>query len=289
MSRSINPDLDVEDECLPDLETVVPNVDTGNCEHFDLDYEFIMVDEEEPSALLDESGDSEEESGPGSRGQHGASRDWPNIPTAFSTSRLSEAELYAHQWIADCNRKYPVASGDESLARFRHEFKELIVKISVWAKVDGRESLRFDRENRAMAAGFINHFLYCDLSGLQDVCLDSMPLIAQKVLGSPDLEAADLLDLPRASPRFYHRATYADVACRVPSIDVIRCVSGLTMRSKLVKGMRRDSRDRLRKPKCTLALRMARTVPERTTRGRRKLGPATTHHQRAALQLHSKR
>ncbi len=215
-------------------------------EHFDLEDDFVPVeDDEEWSELQDESSkynfDRSSEYPKRSHKLH----NWPAIPTVSNVAQLSRDRIYASEWIAQCNQQYTVPDKDPCVMNFRENFATMISNICKWADVEGRQTLRFDRGNRAMAAGFINLLLYNDSSYLTEACMQSMPLIVQHILGSPQLSLEDFLDLPCPSPCFYHRATYADVACCLQKSDIIMGPSNLTIGLKMVKTMSEGARTRL--------------------------------------------
>ncbi|KAK6710773.1 hypothetical protein SNK05_005217 [Fusarium graminearum] len=125
------------------------------------------------------------------------------------------------------------------MKRFQQNMSELITTLCAWAN-DSTEIainswMRLDAADRAITRPFRAILIQANFEKLIQDTLDHIPHKAQQILGKPDLQPIDLLDLPEVPKRFQHRLVYANIPVNVGVDNVVQGHSQLTERQRLVK------------------------------------------------------
>lgn len=224
------PDVDDGSDWNPD-----PDSQSSGCSDEDIDADdglYITDDEEyvnkpclvdEPECLSDLESDSDEAaaakpkstrrtSARTTKGRRHVTEKFVPVPESFD------------DWLARINREYPVADADndEDVKRFRANWRELVSRLDSDIKAYKSLSVAEKEESRRAIHYSARKFFYN--KGAQDISdnhLAHTPLIAQKILGNPDLAPEDILRLPEGVPELLLWGVYQIIPARYPLENIV--------------------------------------------------------------------
>ncbi|KAL3600847.1 hypothetical protein FPOAC2_05097 [Fusarium poae] len=154
----------------------------------------------------------------------------------------NEKKETAKELIRRLNEEYPVDENDYDKKKFRDDFSQMIRTLCAWAKdstilaINAWMSL--NSTDREMTRPFRGILIHADCEQLIEDLLEHMPDKVQQVLGRPNLQPIDLLDLPEVPKRFEHRLVYTNVPVDVGVDNVVQAQSQLMTNYHLVKTLK---------------------------------------------------
>lgn len=127
-------------------------------------------------------------------------------------------------WLARINREHPVtdADKDEDVKRFRANWKELVSRLHSHIKgYNGFSSLKKQESRVSIHYNVRVLFDEKEAKDISDNHIAHTPLIAQKILGNPDLAPEDILRLPEGVPELLLWGVYQIVPARYQLEDIV--------------------------------------------------------------------
>lgn len=127
-------------------------------------------------------------------------------------------------WLARINREYPVADADndKDIKRFRANWRELVSRLDRIIK--GYKGLSDSQKTEFKRSLHYSVTRFFHMKGPEDISdnhIAHTPLIAQKILGNPDLAPEDLLRLPEGVPELLLWGVYQIIPARYPLENIV--------------------------------------------------------------------